>query len=69
VNFVKSNYIFLIWVSLYTAVLTIMAFSDIETFFAFLGVELASLIVAFSPAGEWLLRTLSGARKLKDQQR
>ena len=64
-NFVKSNSIFFIWLSLYALVFASLARNDIEVFYALLGLELASLLIAISPIGEWLLRTLSGARKIK----
>ena len=67
-NFVKSNGLFFLWLTLYSLVLAVLAFDDIEIFYAMLGLELASLALAFSPVGEWLLRVLSGARKIRTER-
>jgi heat shock protein HtpX len=45
-----------------------MAIGEPELFYPFLGLELASLALAFSPAGEWLLRVMSGARKIRTER-
>lgn len=67
-NFVKSNYIFLIWVVFYAIVLILFAMEDITIFYTLLICQLISIIIALSPLGEWLLRITSGARKIRTKQ-
>ena len=67
-NFVKSNVVFLAWLAFYAVVLAIIATDDIEIFWTLIIMELVSLVVAFSPLGEWLLRVISGARKIRTEK-
>lgn len=67
-NFIKSNVIFLIWTVFYIIILAVIAVEDIGFFWVLLIMELVSLVVAFSPLGEWLLRVMSGARKIKTEK-
>jgi len=67
-NFIKSNFIFLIWLLFYALILAVIYYYDVQVFYVLLIAELASLILAFSPIGEWLLRVMSGARRIKTKK-
>lgn len=64
-SFLKSNYIFFIWGVIYLGVLLAICHEEPTAFFVLLGIEIVSLIIAFSPVGEWLLRLTTRARKIK----
>lgn len=67
-KFIKSNVIFLLWIVFYICFLAVVAQDDINTFWVLLIMELVSIAVALSPLGEWLLRVMSGAKKIKTQK-
>ena len=64
-SFIKSNYMFFLWGIAYLAILLAICHEEPAAFWMLLVLEIISLIVAFSPAGEWLLRKTSGAKKIK----
>ena len=64
-NFLRSNLVFILWLAGCLGFYLLLFHGAMAVFALVVIVHLASLIVAFSPFGEWLLRILDGVRKVE----
>jgi heat shock protein HtpX len=67
-GFFKSNWIYLIVIILYFLIAWTVFDNTVEAFFGLLSTYSVSFVIAFSPAGEDLLRLLHGVRKLETKK-
>ena len=63
-NFLKNNYLYMIWFVLYFMLTWLMLGATLISFFIALGGYAISLTIAFSPAGEQILRLTNNVREL-----
>lgn len=64
-NLVRSNLVFMFWLVGCMGFYLLLFSSVMEVFAVVVIVHLLSLIVALSPAGEWLMRITDGVRKVE----
>lgn len=67
-NFVKSNWVYLLWFILYFSIVWALLGANGQAFVITLLIYTISVMIALSPVGEWLLRILEGARKLETSE-
>jgi len=64
-NFIRSNVAFIVWLLLCFGFYFLLFYSVMNVFAVVVIVHLLTLIVAFSPLGEWLMRLFDGVRKVE----
>lgn len=67
-QFIKSNYIYVLWFILYFSIVWVLLGEDGQAFMRTLLIYGVSISVALSPIGEFILRIVEGARKLRTNE-
>jgi heat shock protein HtpX len=67
-GFFKSNWVYLLWCCIYILLATALVGATIQGFLIVLAIYGLSMLIALSPMGEALLRTIEGARRIATRE-